>query len=171
MLPKIVGFISIVGLLIWMGYFVIGGSPLLILKHDTPVDARFIRGFFDVHYRVLMSISAVGALSFTLADRRFLAAAMACVTLIGFAARLVIVSRMDRIRSALTATDARAIKKFRRLHVAGIMLDVFYLVGFVWVLTLASLDLFSCVDIPPGCRDTLQSAGHTVECRHLCSLF
>ena len=37
-----------VALLVTTAYFMMGSLPLLILKHDTPVDARFIRGFFNV---------------------------------------------------------------------------------------------------------------------------
>ena len=130
MLPKVVGFISTVALLVWMAYFMLGCLPLLILKHDTPVDARFIRGFFNTYYLVLMGIAAAGALSFAFSDRRFMAMAMACIAFIGFAARRAIVSRMDWLRSTMTATDALAIRGFRRLHVAGIVLNVIQLVGF-----------------------------------------
>ena len=42
---------TIVLLLLWMGFFMLGSLqlPLLILRHDTPLDARFIRGRFDVY--------------------------------------------------------------------------------------------------------------------------
>jgi hypothetical protein len=163
MLPKIVGFISIVALLLWMGYLVIGCAPLLILKHDTPDDWRLIRGFFHIHYCVLIGISASGALSFALSDRLFLATVMTSIALIGCATRLFIVPRMDRLRSSLTATDGLAKSKFRQLHLTGLGLDVCYLIGFLWVLTFSSIELFTCVDHPPGCQNA--------ECRHQCSLF
>jgi hypothetical protein len=132
MLPKVMGFISTVALLVWMGYFMLGCLPLLILKHDTPVDSRFIRSFFNIYYLVLMGIAAVGALSFAFSDRRFIGMAMAmtCIAFIGFAARRAIVSRMDRLRSTMTATDVLVIRGFRRLHVAGLVLNVSQLVGF-----------------------------------------
>ncbi len=34
---------STIPLLLCMGYFFMGSLPLLILKHDTPMDSRFIR--------------------------------------------------------------------------------------------------------------------------------
>jgi hypothetical protein len=135
MLPKVVAYISTVALLVWMAYFMLGCLPLLILKHDTPVDSGFIRGFFNIYYLVLMGIASVGALTFALSDRRFMAMAMACIAFIGFAARRAIVPRMDRLRSMMTATDALAIRGFRRLHVTGILLNVFQLVGFGLALT------------------------------------
>lgn len=132
MLPKVLAFISTVALLVWMGYFMLGCLPLLILKHDTPADSRFIRGFFNIYYLVLMGIATFGALTFALSDRRFIgmAVAMTCIAFVAFAARRVIVSRMDRLRSTMTA-DVLAVPVFRRIHVAGIVLNVFQLVGFV----------------------------------------
>ena len=44
-------FFFTVALLVTTAYFLMGGLPLLTLKHDTPLDARFVRGFFNVYYR------------------------------------------------------------------------------------------------------------------------
>ena len=82
--------VATVGVLICMGYFMLGSLPLLVLNHDTPLDARFIRGLF--HLRG-------------------------------------IVSRMDAVRAAMTATDAEAIARFRRLHVGGMLLNVVQLMA------------------------------------------
>ena len=40
----ILALISTVALLVCMGFFMMGSLPLLILKHDTPLDSHFIRG-------------------------------------------------------------------------------------------------------------------------------
>ena len=39
-----------VALLVIIAYFLMGGLPLLVLKHDVPLDARFIRTFFNAYY-------------------------------------------------------------------------------------------------------------------------
>ena len=44
-------FFFTVALLVTTAYFLMGGLPLLTLKHDTPLDARFVQGFFNVYYR------------------------------------------------------------------------------------------------------------------------
>lgn len=49
MLTTILPLATIVLLLLWMGFFMLGSLPLVILRHDTPLDARFIRGLFDVY--------------------------------------------------------------------------------------------------------------------------
>ncbi len=48
-----------VALLVTTTYFILGSIPLLVLKHDTPLDARFVRGFFDIYY-----VAAVVTVSF-----------------------------------------------------------------------------------------------------------
>ncbi len=120
----IVALISTVALLVWMGFFMMGSLPLLILKHDTPLDSRFIRGLFNVYYLALMPTATVGASSYALAGRPGIALALGCVAMLGFAARHWFVGRMDTLRSTMTADDAVAIARFRRLHVAGMLLNV-----------------------------------------------
>jgi hypothetical protein len=146
----------------WMFYFVVGGLPLLVLKFDHPTDARMVRGFFEVHYLVLMSLAAVGTLSSAIASRPLLATAIACIALTGFAARRVIVARMDRLRGTLSVTNAPAKRKFRTLHITGIVLNVFLMVGFISALIFSSADMVSCVETPLGCRGE--------ACRTQCSL-
>jgi hypothetical protein len=75
----IVALISTVALLVWMGFFMMGSLPLLILKHDTPLDSRFIRGLFNVYYLAVMATAGVGALSYALAGRPLIALALGCV--------------------------------------------------------------------------------------------
>ena len=135
----IVALISTVVLLVWMGFFMMGSLPLLILKHDTPVDSQFIRGLFNVYYVAIMSTAAVGALSCALAGRPSIALALSCVAGSGFAGRYWLVSRMDMVRSTMTADDSSAIGHFRRLHIAGMLLNVALLAAFCFGLTRVSL--------------------------------
>jgi hypothetical protein len=151
-LPKILSLISIVLVLGWMFYFLVGGLPLLILKHGDPHDWRLVRGFFDVHYIALMCIAAFGTLSAAFSGRWLLAVAFAVITLVGFTARRVIVSHMDHLRDPLSAADDSAISQFRRLHVTGIGLGVALLAGFISALAFSSADMVTCVQVPPGCQ-------------------
>lgn len=135
----IVALISTVALLVWMGFFMMGSLPLLILKHDTPLDARFIRGLFNVYYLAIMATAAAGALSYAFAERLLIALALACVAALGFAGRCWFVSRMDMVRSTMTAEDSGAIRRFRRLHIAGMLLNVVLLGAFCFGMTRVSL--------------------------------
>lgn len=169
MLPKVLGFLSVIAAGLWMVYSVMGSSPLLILKHDTPVDARFIRGFFSVHYRVLMAIASVGALCFVVSERQYLAAVMVGLALIGLAAYRMVVSRMDRLRNTMTPTDTVGIRRFRRLHIGAIALNLCNLATFVALVSQSTL--ISCIATAPGCVLSDQIPATGVQCRHQCSLF
>ena len=135
----IVALISAVLLIVWMGFFMMGSLPLLVLKHDTPLDAGFIRGLFNVYYKAIMATAAVGALSAVIAGRPAIAAALACIGGVGLAGRLWFVQRMDRVRSTMTADDTAAIRQFRRLHISGMLLNVLLLATFCVGLTRVSL--------------------------------
>ena len=43
----IIALIATVALFATTAYFLFGSVPLLVLRHDTPMDARFVRGFFN----------------------------------------------------------------------------------------------------------------------------
>jgi len=135
----ILALISAVVLLVWMGFFMMGSLPLLVLKHDTPLDARFIRGLFNLYYVAITITAIVGALSSAVAGRTEAALALCLVAGIGFAGRRGLVARMDAVRSTMSADDAPAIRRFRRLHIAGMLLNVLVLAAFCVGLTRVSL--------------------------------
>ena len=135
----ILALISTVVLLVWMGFFMMGSLPLLVLKHDTPVDSRFIRGLFNLYYRAIMATGVVGAGSAALAGRAEAALALGAVAAIGFAGRHWVIARMDLLCSTMTADDSFAIREFRRLHIGGMLLNVLLLSAFCFGLTRVSL--------------------------------
>lgn len=124
-----------VALLCTMGFFMMGSLPLLVLKHDTPVDARFIRSLFALYYAAVMVTGGVAAASYALAGRPAFAVGMAAVAVLAFLLRRVIVGRMDALRATMTADDAPAIAGFRRLHIRGMLVNVAQLGVVVWGLT------------------------------------
>jgi hypothetical protein len=135
----LVALFSTVALLVWMGFFMMGSLPLLILKHDTPVDSGFIRGLFNVYYVAIVTTGAIGALSYALAERLSIALALGCVAVLGFAGRYWFISRMDMVRSTMTADDSSAIARFRRLHIAGMLLNAVLLAAFCFGMTRVSV--------------------------------
>ena len=56
----IFAFAATVALLVWMGFFMMGSLPLMILKHDTPMDARFVRGLFNLYYWAVIVTATAG---------------------------------------------------------------------------------------------------------------
>src|SRR5258705_5768725 len=131
----IVALISTVALLVWMGFFMMGSLPLLVLKHDTPLDSRFIRGLFNVYYVAIMITAAIGALSYALSGRLAIALALACVATLGFAGRYWLVLRIDLLRSKMTANDSSALQRFFRLHITCMLINIGLLAGYCFCLT------------------------------------
>jgi len=74
-----------------------------------------------------------------LMGRPAIALALACVATLGFAGRHWLVSRMDLVRSTMTADDSSAIQRFRRLHITGMLINVAVLAGYCFGLTQVSL--------------------------------
>lgn len=122
-------FATLVILLVWMGFFMLGSLPLMVLKHDTPLDARFIRGLFDVYYKAVMVTAAVATLAHALAGRWVTMVELALVCAVAYASSRAILSRMDMLRATMTPADTAAIRSFRQLHVLGMVLNLVQLVG------------------------------------------
>lgn len=49
-----------------IAYFLMGGLPLLVLKHDVPLDARFIRSFVNAYDRLSFWASPGAAVSYAI---------------------------------------------------------------------------------------------------------
>lgn len=124
MLTTVAPFATLVLLLVWMGFFMLGSLPLMILKHDTPLDARFIRGLFDVYYQAVIVVAGAGTVFHALAQRPATTAGMAAIATVAVLSRRAILSRMDGLRAAMTPGDTERIRAFRKLHVVGMSLNV-----------------------------------------------
>lgn len=127
--------LSTVALLISMGFFTLGSLPLLVLKHDKPLDARFIRCVFNTHYTGSVGIAAVGATGHGLAGHGAMTAFVLMFGLWALIGRLRIVAGMDALRQARRASGVMDVAKFRRLHILGIAANVTMLVCFIFLLT------------------------------------
>lgn len=123
----IVALITTVVMLVLMGFFMLGSLPLLILKHDTPLDSHFIRWLFNLYYVGLMGLATLSAMSYLLVGKPSVALALGGVAVVGFAGRQWLVGHMDALRSTMTADDAAGIRRFRKLHIAGMLLNVLLL--------------------------------------------
>ena len=136
MLPISVALICTVLLLISMGFFMLGSLPLLVLKHDTSLDALFIRGLFNVYYLAVMFVSSATALSYAWAQKPAIALGAAAYSALAFVLRRwIMIPRMDTLRGTMQVTDRAAIAQFRLLHIAGMLLNAAQLGTAAWALT------------------------------------
>jgi len=123
MLAKILAISSTVALLVWMGFFFMGSLPLLVLKHDTPLDAKFIRGLFNVYYLAVVATAAIGCLGYGLTAHPAIAAAMLALAALAGLSRRWMLGQMDAARPAIATAEPAAIQRFRRLHIGGMVLN------------------------------------------------
>ena len=122
-------------------YSIMGSVPLLVLKHDTPMDSRFIRGFFNTYYLVATCVAGAAAASYALVGRPALAIGGAVVAVVASVLRKLIVTRMDSIRARLRPDDGDAIKGFRQVHIAAVMANLAQLVLIVGSLIALSIQM------------------------------
>lgn len=123
-----------VAMLVTTAYFIMGSIPLLVLKHDTPLDARFVRGFFNIYYRAAFVTAGATAVSLALASRLVFAAGAAGLALVAIVLRQLFIPKMEALGSQIQANSLEAIPGFRRTHVTAIVVNIVQLVVIVWSL-------------------------------------
>jgi hypothetical protein len=128
-----------VALLVVTAYFIMGSVPLLILKHDTPMDSRFVRGFFNTYYRMATFTAGATAVSYAFAGRPALAIGAAALALLAVILRRNIIPKMDALGARIQLDGTDSIPGFRRTHITAIFINVAQLVVIVWSLTTLSV--------------------------------
>ena len=139
MLPKALALVSTVLLLMSLGFFVLGSTPLLILKHDVPMDSRVIRQVFHYCYRLVAIAAAAATLGYWLTDRPLMALGFACIAVLATAMHHWLLTRMDALRTTMHDGDKAAVSRFRRLHIGGIALNVVQLIAVGYAMTQLAL--------------------------------
>lgn len=115
-------------------YFLLGSVPLLILKHDTPVDGNFIRSFFNLYYRVAAFVAGAATLTYAFSGRPWFAVGAAVIAVLSVVLRRTIIAKMDALRAQIQTTDFEAIPEFRKIHFRAILISFVQLVVVVWSL-------------------------------------
>ena len=115
-------------LFVTTAYFLMGAIPLLILKHDTDLDSRFVRGFFNTNYLAAMVAGGATALSYAWAGNLIFSAGAAALALLAAVLRRTLIPRMDAHRSQIQERGTAAVPGFRRMHLSAILLNLVQLV-------------------------------------------
>jgi hypothetical protein len=139
MLIQALALVSTVLLLISLGFSVLGTTPLLVLKHNLPMDSRVVRQVFHYCYRLVAVVAIAASIGQAFAGRPMLAVGTGCIAVLAFFLHHWMLTRMDVLRGTMHDGDMNAIRRFRELHVAGIALNFTQLVVFVWVMTQVKL--------------------------------
>lgn len=128
-----------VALLFTKLYFILGSIPLLLLRHDTPQDARFVRSFFNVYYVAAVLTASATSISYGFAGRPALAAGAAALAVLAWVLRQRVLPRMDLFARQIHSNDTSALPGFRRTHGTAIAINVAQLVAIIWSLVAARL--------------------------------
>jgi hypothetical protein len=125
-------FFFTVALLFFTAYFLLGGLPLLILKHDAPLDAKFVRAFFNVYYRVSFWAALGAAASYALWGRFAFAAGAVVIAGVVTLIRKYLLGAMEQAGTQMEGSDDAPIRRFRRMHGAALLINLALLVFLVW---------------------------------------
>jgi hypothetical protein len=128
-----------VALLVTTAYFLMGGLPLLVLDHETSLDARFIRGFFNIYYKAAFVTAIGAAISFAFLGRPGFAIGAAVLAVVVVLLRSKLLPAMDHLSGQIQTAGSSAIKKFRQIHSTALLINLLQLVLLVWALLQFSL--------------------------------
>src|SRR4051812_7535217 len=95
-----------VALLVVSLYFILGSIPLLVLQHDTPLDARFVRGFFDIYYKGAFFTALATAVSYALAGRPMVSGGAVALALLAVGLRHKIIPAMEQAGAGIQDSGA-----------------------------------------------------------------
>jgi hypothetical protein len=125
-------FVFTVALLVVTTYFLLGGLPLLILRHDEALDARFVRGFFRLYYKVAFWAALGAALSFGLWGRFAFALGALAMASVAVGLRRRLLPAMSQLGSQIESNAEGAVQRFRRVHGMALLVNLAQLVLLVW---------------------------------------
>ena len=128
-----------VALLVTTAYFIMGGLPLLVLQHDTPLDQKFIRRFFAIYYKAALLASGLATVSYAMWGRLAFALGTAIIAVFILLLRRKILPLMEELGTKIQASDETAIQAFRRVHGIALAVNLLQLVALVWGVTQISL--------------------------------
>ena len=141
MFAKSIGLAATVLTLSSLGFSVLGSTPLLILRHDVPLDGRFIRQVFHYCYRIVAAFAITATIAHTVSQRIGLAVGLGMIALLALAMHPWLLRRLDTLR--LTMYEGRgdplAIRRFRQLHAGAVGLNLVQLVAMIAGLTQVTL--------------------------------
>ncbi len=129
--PNQVTLLCTIAMLAVTAYFFFGSLPLLILKHDNTMDARFIRTFYITYYRLAVLTATVTTVSYIVAGRPAFAIGAASIEALTLFLRRTFIPRMDALHAQIQASDAGAIAAFRRIHKTAIAINLAQVVAIV----------------------------------------
>jgi hypothetical protein len=120
-----------VALLMVTAYFFLGSVPLLVLKHDNPLDAKFIRSFYNTYYQIAFIVALGTTVSYALSQRPIFAVGAAGIMILAWVLHGKFIPKMDALGTQIQANDIVSIPVFRKIHKTAILINLVQLVAIV----------------------------------------
>ena len=124
-----------VAMLVTNAYFLVGGLPLLILQHDTALDARFVGGFFNLYCKAALGTALGAAVSYAFWGLPVFAAGALGLALVALALRWRPIPALQHLGQRIQHHDGGAVRRFRRVHGVALLVNLLQLGCVVWTLT------------------------------------
>ena len=125
--------------LVTTAYFLLGGLPLLILAHDSPVDQAFIQRFFEIYYVAAIASATCAAISFAFWGRAAFALGNAVIVAVAWLLRKRIIPTMSQLAAQIQTKDVQAVRAFRKVHSVALGVNLVQLIALIWGLTRMSM--------------------------------
>ena len=118
-------------------YFLFGSIPLLILKHDNTMDAKFIRSFYLTYFKFAIVVTTAATVSYALAARPLLTLEAAAIATLTLLLRFKFIPKMEQFGSEIHENNnLMAIPEFRKIHKTAILINATQLVTVLGSLSL-----------------------------------
>ena len=122
---------AIVILLFPTGYFFLASPAFLLVKLDIPPVTQLLRGMFNVQFVMLGIAGTIGTVAFALARKLAFALGIALVAAFAIWGRRWFMQEMDAQLRARDAGDSDAVRRLRRLHWSGMLVNAILLFAIV----------------------------------------
>ena len=122
---------AIVILLFPMGYFFLASPAFLFVKLDIPPVTQLLRGMFSVHFLMLRIVTLIGILVFAVAGKLAFVIGIGLIAALAIWGRGWFLRRWDVELNARDAGDASAVRRLRRLHWNGMLINAALLAAVV----------------------------------------
>ena len=119
-------------LLFAAAYFIMGGVPLLILKHDTSRDAKFVGRFLGVYYNCTFWPATGASISYALWSHVTPAMGTAAIAVSAMVLKRRLGPVMEQIARQIEAKHPKAIARYRKVHSTTLLINVAQVVVLLW---------------------------------------
>lgn len=104
-------------------YFLFGSIPLLILRHDNPMDSKFIKSFYMTYFKIALTVTTGATITYALANKFSMVMVALAVGYTTIMLRKKLISQMELHGSAIQGENFMAVPEFRKTHKSAIIIN------------------------------------------------